>query len=71
MTTPTPTRPPTSSGATSTIPGPLGRWGTTMATHARRVVVVWLIVVAGLGSLAPSVFSDLAGAGCSRGPTHA
>ena len=44
-------------------PGLLGRWGTTMATHTRAVAVAWLILVAGLGSLAPSVFSDLAGAG--------
>ena len=44
-------------------PGVLGRWGQVMARRTRTVAVVWLLVVGGLGSLAPSVFSDLAGAG--------
>ncbi|EFQ83245.1 MMPL family protein [Aeromicrobium marinum DSM 15272] len=44
-------------------PGPLGRLGTRMVDHARAVAVVWVLVIAGLGSFAPSVFSDLAGAG--------
>ncbi len=57
LTVPRPTQPQ------AATPGRLGRWGERMATHARLVAVVWVIVVAGLGSLAPSVFSDLAGAG--------
>ncbi len=58
LTTDRPTPP-----ATEPTPGLLGRWGVRMATHGRRVAVVWVIIVAGFGSLAPSVFSDLAGAG--------
>ncbi|MEO6604382.1 MAG: MMPL family transporter [Aeromicrobium sp.] len=34
-----------------------------MATHTRTVAIVWLLLVGGLGALAPNVFSDLAGAG--------
>ncbi|MFJ9012443.1 MMPL family transporter [Streptomyces canus] len=43
--------------------GLLGRWGVAMATRARWVFLAWGIVVIALGSLAPSVFSSLAGAG--------
>ena len=56
------TKNPPSTESTAS-PGPLGRWGAVMATRTRLVATAWLILVAGLGSLAPSVFSDLAGAG--------
>jgi RND superfamily putative drug exporter len=44
-------------------PGLLGRAGASMVTHRRWVFGVWLIALIGLGSFAPSVFTDLAGAG--------
>lgn len=43
--------------------GPLGRLGRWTATHVRIVVAVWLLVVVGLGSLAPRVERALSGAG--------
>src|SRR6476660_1353528 len=43
--------------------GVLGRMGAAMAVHARWVFGIWLIVLVGLGTAAPSVFSSLAGAG--------
>ncbi|MFJ5305046.1 MMPL family transporter [Streptomyces sp. NPDC088350] len=44
-------------------PGPLGRLGLWSAAHLRLVTVIWLVLVAGLGALAPSATSTLAGAG--------
>nr|WP_271211634.1 MMPL family transporter [Rhodococcus wratislaviensis]GLK37767.1 hypothetical protein GCM10017611_46320 [Rhodococcus wratislaviensis] len=43
--------------------GVLGRMGVAMATHAKMVFGVWLIVLVALGAAAPSVFGSLAGAG--------
>lgn len=43
--------------------GPLGRLGTRMAARAWWVVAAWVLVVGALGSLAPTVFTSLAGAG--------
>jgi putative drug exporter of the RND superfamily len=44
-------------------PGPLGRVGLWVITHARMVTVIWLLVIAGLGAFAPRVEADLSGAG--------
>ncbi|MFI6490897.1 MMPL family transporter [Streptomyces sp. NPDC050564] len=44
-------------------PGLLGRLGLWSAAHLRLVAVIWLALVAGLGALAPSATSALAGAG--------
>ncbi|MGI8521924.1 MAG: MMPL family transporter [Nocardioides sp.] len=44
-------------------PGRLGRLGVWVADHARLVTVVWLLVIVGLGALAPKVESELSGAG--------
>lgn len=59
----TATTTPPANDVTDTRPGLLGRWGALMATRTRLVAVTWLLIVGGLGSLAPSVFADLAGAG--------
>ncbi|MCD9199955.1 MMPL family transporter [Aeromicrobium wangtongii] len=45
------------------IPGPLGRLGTWVTTHARLVTVVWLLVIIALGLFAPKVEQNLSGAG--------
>ncbi|MFY0408393.1 MMPL family transporter [Solicola sp. PLA-1-18] len=44
-------------------PGPMGRLGRAMARRFGLVLSAWIVAVAALGSLAPSVFNDLAGAG--------
>ncbi len=44
-------------------PGPLGRLGTWVTTHARFVTIAWLLVVVGLGIFAPKVEHNLSGAG--------
>ncbi|MER6167041.1 MMPL family transporter [Streptomyces violaceorubidus] len=44
-------------------PGPLGRLGIRVADHGRLVTVAWLVLVIGLGILAPSVEKSLSGAG--------
>ncbi len=44
-------------------PGPLGRLGVWVSTHARLVTVVWLLLVVGLGVFAPRVEHNLSGAG--------
>ncbi|MBT0567500.1 MMPL family transporter [Williamsia sp. CHRR-6] len=56
--------------ATSTTPVPapaatgvLGRLGGRVTDHRRLVFGIWALLVIGLGALAPSVFSSLAGAG--------
>lgn len=49
--------------APTSTPGVLGRLGGWTADHVRAVGLAWLLLIAGLGSFAPSVFSDLAGAG--------
>ncbi len=61
----TPTKPPqNASGALpSTLGGPMAHLGAAMATHAKWVFAVWVIVLIALGAAAPSVFSSLAGAG--------
>jgi hypothetical protein len=38
----------------------LGRWS---ATHLRAVLLLWLLVIAGLGAFAPRIESALSGAG--------
>ena len=43
--------------------GPLGRLGAWTAGHFRLVLVVWLLIIAGLGAFAPRVEHALAGAG--------
>src|SRR5271157_5239974 len=43
--------------------GPIGRLGRWSASHARWVVAAWLVVVIGLGVLAPRVETALSGAG--------
>ena len=43
--------------------GPLGRLGVSAASRLRVTLVMWLVVVAALGALAPRVTSSLAGAG--------
>ncbi|MFE9443593.1 MMPL family transporter [Streptomyces sp. NPDC006602] len=43
--------------------GPLGRLGAWTATHFKRVLIGWLVVVAVLGAFAPQVTSVLSGAG--------
>ena len=52
-----------SSSSTSSFAGALGRLGSTMVDRRRWVFGVWLILLVGLGAVAPSVFSSLAGAG--------
>jgi RND superfamily putative drug exporter len=44
-------------------PGPLGRIGVWVIDHARLTIVVWILLIAGLGALAPQVESQLSGAG--------
>ncbi|MBR7830743.1 hypothetical protein KDK95_30855, partial [Actinospica sp. MGRD01-02] len=44
-------------------PGVLGRIGLVAARRFRTTVLLWLVLVAGLGALAPQVTSVLAGAG--------
>jgi len=51
------------SAATSPPVGPIGRLGRWTATHVRLVVVVWALVAAGLGALAPWAEHALSGAG--------
>ncbi|WP_439654105.1 MMPL family transporter, partial [Streptacidiphilus melanogenes] len=43
--------------------GLLGRLGSAAARRFRVTLVLWLVVIAGLGALAPKAMSDLAGAG--------
>ncbi len=43
--------------------GPIGRLGRWAATHARRVIAIWVVGVIALGALAPGVESALSGAG--------
>ena len=43
--------------------GPLGRLGVFTASHARAVIVLWVLVVVSLGAFAPRVEHALAGAG--------
>jgi putative drug exporter of the RND superfamily len=43
--------------------GPIGRLGRWSATHGRIVAVVWIVLVVGLGALAPRVETALSGAG--------
>lgn len=44
-------------------PGLLGRLGMFTARRKKFVFLTWILILAGLGSAAPSVFDDLAGAG--------
>ncbi len=43
--------------------GPLGRLGHWAAHHARLMLIIWAVIVVGLGSLAPQVEHALSGAG--------
>ena len=43
--------------------GPIGRLGRWSATHGRVVAIVWILLVVGLGALAPRVETALSGAG--------
>ena len=49
--------------STSSRPGPLGRLGVWVTTHAKATTVVWLLLIVGLGFFAPRVESALSGAG--------
>lgn len=54
----------TPAGATTAVaPGPLGRLGLAVLRHGRATMVVWLLVVIGLGAFAPRVEASLSGAG--------
>jgi putative drug exporter of the RND superfamily len=44
-------------------PGPLGRLGVWVTDHRRFVTIVWVLLIVGLGALAPSVEKNLSGAG--------
>ena len=44
-------------------PGPLGRLGVWVTEHRRLTLVVWLLVIVGLGAFAPKVEANLSGAG--------
>jgi RND superfamily putative drug exporter len=44
-------------------PGPLGRLGGWVVDHARLTLVVWALLVVGLGVFAPRVEAELSGAG--------
>ncbi|PWI19345.1 multidrug RND transporter [Streptomyces sp. Act143] len=63
MTTAQFTRETADASAEPAPPGPLGRLGVWATTHLRLVLVLWLVLVAGLGAFAPQVTSALAGAG--------
>lgn len=43
--------------------GPIGRLGRWSADHVRLVVIAWIVIVVGLGALAPRVEHALSGAG--------
>jgi len=43
--------------------GPIGRLGRWSATHGRAVAAIWIVLVVGLGVLAPRVETALSGAG--------
>jgi RND superfamily putative drug exporter len=43
--------------------GPIGRLGRWSATHGRIVAAIWIVLVVGLGALAPRVETALSGAG--------
>lgn len=62
MTTTAPSRQP-DLPSTSFRPGPLGRLGVWVTTHARTTTVVWLLLIVGLGFFAPRVEAALSGAG--------
>jgi len=47
---------------TATV-GPIGRLGAWSATHGRIVAVIWVVLIVGLGALAPRVETALSGAG--------
>jgi RND superfamily putative drug exporter len=44
-------------------PGPLGRLGGWVVDHSRLTLVVWALLVVGLGAFAPRVEAELSGAG--------
>ena len=44
-------------------PGPLGRLGLWVTSHAKLVTGVWLLLILGLGAFAPQVEHNLSGAG--------
>jgi RND superfamily putative drug exporter len=44
-------------------PGPLGRLGNWVTSHAKATTVVWLLLIVGLGFFAPRVEAALSGAG--------
>ena len=56
-------KPQNSSASTSSMAGALGRLGSAMVDRRRWVFGIWLLLLIGLGAVAPSVFSSLAGAG--------
>ncbi len=59
----TTTQTPDATHGVVSTPGPLGRLGTWVTTHARLVTIAWLLVVVGLGIFAPKVEHNLSGAG--------
>jgi putative drug exporter of the RND superfamily len=44
-------------------PGALGRLGMWVTDHRRLVIVIWVLLVVGLGAFAPAVEKNLSGAG--------
>ena len=66
VTTDTATHPPLGSGL-DWAPGPLGRVGLWVISHARITTVLWVLVIAGLGAFAPRVEANLSGAGWQAG----
>ncbi|MGQ4389367.1 MMPL family transporter [Streptomyces sp. SAS_270] len=52
-----------SAGPPTILPGVLGRLGVWATTRLRLVLVLWFVLVVGLGAFAPQVTSALAGAG--------
>ncbi len=58
-----PTIDPTIGPSIGYRPGPLGRLGVAVTRHTRITTVVWLLVIVGLGALAPRVEAELSGAG--------
>ena len=44
-------------------PGPLGRLGLWVTTHARFTWIIWALLIVGLGAFAPKVEHNLSGAG--------
>ncbi|WP_454164686.1 MMPL family transporter [Gordonia iterans] len=57
------TQAPSDTPSSAGRPGPLARLGHWTAIHRRWTFAIWAVLVIGLGAVAPTVFSSLAGAG--------